>query len=110
MKNIAITSSILIMFFFTTLAVAANDIDLRQNEYKSSLLPLGTGYQARLYCSCIFVMKRDEVYCKKFVEVSPKIFKTIINNEEKSVEAKALYFFSKSKARWHDSQTGCVLE
>ena len=88
---------------------AAEDFELRKNNYEAGLLPLGTGYQARLYCSCIFVMKRDEDYCDKFVEVSPKIFRVKTDPEKKIVTAYALYFFAKSTAQW-TPENGCLLQ
>lgn len=103
----------LFIFVFTltcsVFTMAADDIELRKNKYDAGLLPLGTGYQARLFCSCTFVMKRDEEYCHKFVEVSPKIFRVKVDQENKTVEARALYFFAKSMAQWTPEQ-GCVLQ
>jgi hypothetical protein len=99
----------LLLVVFSHVAVA-NDFELRKNKYDSGLLPLGTGYQAKLFCSCIFVMKRTENYCKKFVTVSPAIFKITANMETKTVEARALYFFAKSTAKWRNKETGCLLE
>lgn len=100
----------LFFIFIYSSFVIANDIDLRKNKYDAGLLPLGTGYQAKLYCSCLFVMNRSEKYCKKFVAVSPAIFKVSANRETKTVEAKALYFFAKAKAQWRNKETGCLLE
>ncbi len=98
-----------VLVFQTFTSLAESDIELRKNTYSASLLPLGTGYQAKLYCSCLFVMKREQAYCEKFIEVSPKIFRVQADLKSKKIEARALYFFSKSTAQYLDGQ-GCVLQ
>lgn len=41
--------------------------------YSAGMFKIGAGYTAQLVCSCVFVMKRDEDFCRELARVSPDI-------------------------------------
>lgn len=79
------------------------------HTYDTSLLHLGTGYNARMACSCVFVLGRDEESCQDLLKVSPDLARFKVDREAKTVTSKALGGWSRS-ARFVDAQLGCVLE
>ena len=68
-----------------------------------------TGYTARTVCSCLFVMKMPDDYCREWVKESPDVAKYTVNSEAKTVEATALLSWG-AKAHFVDEKRGCVLE
>lgn len=104
---------LVLIYFFSNIvfAQALDDEELRtKNNYKSTLFELGTGYKAKLYCSCLFQMKLSKQYCKKFVSVQPEVFSVDLNSEKKTVEARALLFFHSVQANFVDDESGCFLK
>jgi hypothetical protein len=92
-------------------ASAPRDQDLRSNNnYKSSLLELGTNYKAKLYCSCLYQMRLSKEYCKQFVSVQPEVFTLTTNPSSKVVESAALLFLYKARAKHTSEFFGCRLE
>lgn len=109
MKKIFLALFLILIASLNSTAALADDTPLRLNIYESGLLTLGTAYQAKLYCTCHFVMKREDKFCKQFVAVSPSVFQITVHEDKKSVEATSLYFWA-STARWKSPMEGCVLE
>ena len=70
-----------------TLSVFAQDNGDRE-RYHSSLTDLGSGSGTKQMCSCMFVMKQSERFCRKFsreVLIIDILDQHYVNKEEKSV-------------------------
>lgn len=78
-------------------------------EYTSSLFRLGSGFAAQEACSCLFVMGRDEEFCREWVRVSPDVARFRVDYEAKVVKARALGM-GRTSARYTGPRTGCVIE
>jgi hypothetical protein len=72
-------------------------------------LELVVGNSARMACSCIFVMHRDEAYCDAWVKASPDIGRWSVDRVARTVEASSFIGFA-ATARWVDEKHGCILE
>jgi len=77
--------------------------------FANSDLELAVGNAARMGCSCMFVMERDEAYCRAWVKASPDVAKVTFFPASKRVEASAFITWA-ATAHWVDDQIGCVLE
>ena len=77
--------------------------------YDKNDLELITAYTAKQLCSCLFVMERDEDYCRTWTRESPAVATASIDFEEKSVQSEALLVWS-ATARFVNERYGCVLE
>lgn len=77
--------------------------------YDNNDVELAVGNSARMSCSCLFVMKMSDAYCKAWVKASPDVARFSIDLEKKTVEASALLQWS-AKARYVDDRRGCVLD
>lgn len=77
--------------------------------YDTDLLHLGTGYNARMACSCVFVLGREEEACQEMLRVSPDLARFQVDREAKTVTSKALGGWKRT-ARFVDGQVGCVLD
>jgi hypothetical protein len=77
--------------------------------YDNNDLELVTTYTAKDACTCLFVMERDEAYCRAFVRASPSVAHLTIDSEKKVVETTALLLWG-ARARLVDERTGCVVE
>jgi hypothetical protein len=80
-----------------------------RRTYDNNDLELVTAYTAKDACSCLFVMERDEAFCRALVAARPAVAHLTINTEERVVETSALLLWG-ARARYVDSHTGCVLE
>lgn len=69
---------------------------------------LAVRQKAKEMCSCIFVQRRDEAYCRAFTTVTPDVAKPRIDYERKRVTATALAFY-RSSASFHPG-LGCSLD
>lgn len=65
-------------------------------------------YKAKETCSCMFVMNRDEEYCRAFTFANPNLATMSIDLEQKSIQAESLLYWS-ATAQWQAPKTGCVL-
>lgn len=72
-------------------------------------LELAVGNSARMGCSCMFVMERDEAYCRAWVKASPDVAKVTFDASRKRVEASAFLSWA-AAAHYVDDKVGCVLE
>lgn len=77
--------------------------------YDNNDVELAVGNAARMTCSCIFVMKMPDAYCRAWVKASPSVAKYTVNLEAKTVESTALAEWG-AKARFIDERRGCILE
>ncbi len=78
-------------------------------EYDSSLFRLGSGFAAQTACSCLFVMERDEDFCREWVRVSPDVARFRVDYEAERVKARALGM-GRVSAVYTGERTGCVIE
>ncbi len=79
------------------------------HDYDTSLFHLGTAYNAKMVCSCLFVMRQDEERCRQLVRVSPDVARFKVDADEKLVKSRVLGGWKRS-AHWVDEQTGCVVD
>lgn len=77
--------------------------------YDNNDMELVTTYTAKDACTCLFVMERDEAYCRAFVAASPPVARLTIYPEQKTVETTALLLWG-ARARLVDERTGCQVE
>lgn len=85
----------------------AKQADVR--SYDNGLLELASSFAAKETCSCRFVMKRDEAFCREWVRVSPNVARPRIDEVNKTVTARSLGM-AKATARFIDEQVGCTLD
>lgn len=78
-------------------------------EYDNNDLQLVTGYTAKDFCSCLFVMEQTEAYCRAWTKASPAVARIRIDERRKVVSASAAILWG-AEARFVDAQQGCVLE
>ena len=77
--------------------------------YDNHDLVLLTRYRAKDLCSCIFVMQRDEEYCRNWTKASPNLATIKVDTEQKTVKTAAMQYWS-GKAVWINEKEGCRLE
>ena len=82
--------------------------ETRPARYEAGLVELASAQAAKEVCSCVFVMGRDEDFCRSWARVSPDIAKFRVDYEAKSVRGRAL--LRRSTARYLGPHRGCVLE
>lgn len=87
------------------LAGCAKDPD----KYDTHLFALGSGFSAKSVCSCVFVMGRDEDFCRDWSRVSPDVAKFRVDRDARIVTARVLGGW-KQRAAYVDEQTGCVTQ
>ena len=80
-----------------------------RRRYENNDLVLVTAYTAKDACTCLFVMERDEAFCRAFVKASPSVARLTIDTEHKAVETSAVLLWG-ARARYVDARSGCVLE
>ncbi len=80
----------------------------KPQKYDAGLLKLASGVTSKEVCSCLFVMERDEDFCRAWTKVSPDIAKFKVDYDEKTVKSRAL--LTKSIARYQGERDGCVIE
>lgn len=69
---------------------------------------LAVRQKAKEMCSCLFVQKRDEDYCRRWTKVTPDVAKPDIDYGRKRVTTTALGFY-RSAASFTPGR-GCTLE
>jgi hypothetical protein len=77
-------------------------------SYDNNDAELAVRQKAKEVCSCVFVMKRDEAWCRAWTKVTPDVAKAEIDREGKRVTAVALGFY-RSNASFREG-LGCALE
>lgn len=78
-------------------------------SYDNNDVELAVGNAARMSCSCLFVMKMPDEFCRAWVKASPNVARFTIDTEKKTVEATALLEWG-ARAHYVDDRRGCVLE
>lgn len=76
--------------------------------YDNNDAELAVRQKAKEMCSCVFVMKRDEPWCRAWTKVTPDVAKAEIDHERKRVTAVALGLY-RSNASLREG-LGCALE
>ena len=76
--------------------------------YDNNDAELAVRQKAKETCSCVFVMKQDEAWCRAWTKVTPDVAKAEIDHERKRVTAVALGFY-RSNASFREG-LGCALE
>lgn len=76
--------------------------------YDNNDAELAVRQKAKETCSCLFVMKRDEAFCRAWTKVTPDVAKPEIDHERKRVTAVALGFY-RANASFRPGR-GCALE
>ncbi|MEW5741786.1 MAG: hypothetical protein AB1938_22895 [Myxococcota bacterium] len=77
--------------------------------YDQNDMELAAANGARMGCSCMFVMERDEEYCRAWIKASPNVAKVTFYPSSKKVEASVFISWA-ATAHYVDDQVGCVLE
>lgn len=77
--------------------------------YEDSDLELVTGYTAKEFCSCVFVMEQSEDFCRQWTRAEPAIAVAHVDRDAKAVHASALSLWD-ATARFVDDRRGCVLD
>lgn len=79
-----------------------------KDGYDNNDAELAVRQKAKETCSCVFVMKRDEAFCRAWTKVTPDVAKAEIDYERRRVTAVALGFY-RSNASFRPG-LGCALE
>ncbi|MEM9458262.1 MAG: hypothetical protein AAGF11_29065 [Myxococcota bacterium] len=69
---------------------------------------LAVRQRAKEMCSCVFVQRRDEAYCRSWTKVTPDVAKPEVDYGRKRVTATALAFY-RSVASFHEGR-GCTID
>jgi hypothetical protein len=85
------------------------DKGTHRHRYPNNDLVLVTAYTAKDACSCLFVMEREEEYCRAFVKADPSVASLTIDREQKAVESSALLLWG-ARAHYVNEHDGCVLD
>lgn len=106
--------SALVAMAASALAVLAGAVALGlvpgvKGRYANGDPALATAYRAKDTCSCLFVMGRDEAYCRAWTVASPEVASIDVDRAARAVTAKALLFWS-ARATYLDARSGCVVE
>ena len=76
--------------------------------YDNNDAELAVRQKAKEMCSCLFVSRRDEAYCRAWTKVTPDVAEPEVDYGRKRVTAVALAFY-RSNASYHEG-LGCALE
>ena len=96
-------------FAAVALALAASAGCNGPGRYEQNDLQLVTAYTAKDFCSCMFVMGRDEAYCRAWTKANPQVARIEVDVQHKLVRTSALTLWS-GAARWKGEREGCVNE
>jgi hypothetical protein len=77
--------------------------------YSHNDLRMLTAYRAKEVCSCLFVQRQSEAYCRAYTVASPNLATYSVNLIDQTVQAEALMMWSNT-ARYDSEHFGCVLE
>jgi hypothetical protein len=80
-----------------------------KGRYRNSDPSIATAYRAKDACSCLFVLGRDEAFCRAWTRASPEVADLAVDREARVVTSRALGFWS-ARARWTGERSGCVLD
>ncbi len=74
--------------------------------YANHDLLLINRYAAKEMCSCMFVMQKDEAFCRRWTRASPAVNTIVVNREQRTVESQAVLAWG-ARARWISQREGC---
>ena len=100
MKSLWKSLTLLVLFFLC---------GCKADGYDNHDLELLTRYKAKDFCSCMFVMQRDEDYCRDWTVASPNLASIKVDKEERTVTTQAIHYWS-ATARYTGQKTGCTLD
>ncbi|HEX5752939.1 MAG TPA: hypothetical protein VFZ09_42440 [Archangium sp.] len=98
-----------LMVLACAVALSCGRGDTVQRPYDNNDLQLVTSYTAKDFCSCVFVMRMSEDYCRRWTAASPAVATVTVDYEERSVQTAAALLWGE-KARFVSERDGCVLE
>ena len=98
-----------VALLLSVLFIGCAQDDAKLRTYANNDLELVVGNAAKMSCTCLFVMKMDEAYCKDWVRASPNVGRYFVDNEKKIVTSSSFISWT-AKARYVDEKRGCVLE
>ncbi|MBI3181192.1 MAG: hypothetical protein HYZ28_03510 [Myxococcales bacterium] len=78
-------------------------------QYQDNDLELASVYAAKEVCSCVFVMKQPEAFCRAWTKANPSVASFRVDTQARTVESSALLLWG-AKARFTGARSGCVLE
>jgi len=78
-------------------------------EYANNDLQLITGYSAKEFCSCLFVMEQTEDFCRAWTKADPAVATLRVDRTRKKVESSTGLLWG-ARAHFVDARFGCVLE
>ncbi len=78
------------------------------NGYDNNDGEMSVRQKAKEMCSCLFVQRRDETYCRAWTKVTPDVAEPDIDYERKRVTATALGFY-RSAASFREG-LGCSID
>ncbi len=105
----AISKTFIFLSFVFSLTVSAGSI---REELHSGLTDIGSGSGTKQMCSCLFVMKQSESFCRKFsreVLIIDILDQHYVNKDKKSVTSTIGFFFNKRTAKYMGKKHGCTL-
>ena len=103
-------NQVFILFFLSSLSFGSTQI--AREKLHSSLTDLGSGSGTKQMCSCMFVMKQTEKFCRKFsreVLIIDILDQHYVDKKEQSVTSTIGFFFNKRTAKYMGDKHGCTL-
>jgi hypothetical protein len=80
-----------------------------KGRYHNGDPALAAAYRAKETCSCLFVLGRDEAYCRAWTEAKPDVAEVEVDGASRTVTSRALLFWT-ARARFAGERDGCILE
>lgn len=77
--------------------------------YQANDLQLVTAFRAKEVCSCVFVMRHDEEFCRRYTAESPDVASFRVDHSERVVYASAFVLWG-ATARYSGPDVGCALD
>lgn len=91
-----------------SLALAVLPAAACKEGYDNNDAELAVRQKAKEMCSCVFVQRRDEEYCRAWTKVTPDVAEAEVDHQRRRVTAVALGFY-RSAASFRDG-LGCAIE
>lgn len=109
MKRLVLLVSALVVVAVVAGLAALGIIPGVKGRYRNSDPELAVVYRAKESCSCLFVMGRDEAYCRAWTQASPDVATLDVDRVNKVVTSRALFLY-RARARFMGSHEGCLVE
>lgn len=78
-------------------------------SFDNSAFELAVNNSARFGCSCLFVMKMPEAFCRSWVRQQPDVASFEVDPEGRAVSSTAVVVWT-ARAHYVDERIGCVLD